>query len=363
MSHQSFVMIHAALQQVNKLCNKSAATFQTRYLTTSNTSSQQQNTKQIKCQKWKKSSNIFSSKIKYFTTGYFHRSFSATNTPSRKAQFSTFPPDSSLDTDLDQVAELIKHECNHVLVMAGAGLSTPSGIPDFRSPESGIYDNLKKYHLPYPEAIFDIDYYRGNPQPFNTWSKEYLPGVNYKPSIGHYFVRILQDQGKLLRHFTQNIDGLELLAGVREENIVAAHGSFSTASCIYCKRPSDFEEVKTAILNDETPHCKECGGLVKPDIVFFGEMLPERFWTLKDRDTNLTDCLICIGTSLEVYPFAGIADSVPNDTPRLLINRDLVGSFGTRHKDHHLSGDLVKSIELLVDKLGWTEELKEYCKT
>ena len=255
MSHQSFVMIHAALQQVNKLCNKSAATFQTRYLTTSNTSSQQQNTKQIKCQKWKKSSNIFSSKIKNFTTGYFHRSFSATNTPSRKAQFSTFPPDSSLDIDLDQVAELIKHECNHVLVMAGAGLSTPSGIPDFRSPESGIYDNLKKYHLPYPEAIFDIDYYRGNPQPFNTWSKEYLPGVNYKPSIGHYFVRILQDQGKLLRHFTQNIDGLELLAGVREENIVAAHGSFSTASCIYCKSPSDFEEVKTAILNDETPHC------------------------------------------------------------------------------------------------------------
>ena len=87
-------------------------------------------------------------------------------------------------------------------------------------------------------------------------------------------------------------------------------------------------------------------------------MLPERFWTLKDRDTRLTDLLICIGTSLEVYPFAGIADSVPNDTPRLLINRDLVGSFGTRQKDHHLSGDrtildpFIMRIKFILDGVG-----------
>ena len=107
----------------------------------------------------------------------------------------------------------------------------------------------------------------------------------------------------------------------------------------------------------------ECGGLVKPDIVFFGEMLPERFWIMRDRDVHLADLVICIGTSLEVYPFAGIADAVPESVPRLLINRDLVGSFGTREKDYHLPGDLVKNLELFVDKLGWTEEMKYYLET
>ena len=139
------------------------------------------------------------------------------------------------NTNIDLIADTIASVAGKprkVLVMAGAGLSTPSGIPDFRTPGSGIYDNLSKYRLPYPEAIFDIQYFRVDPKPFNVWSKEFLPGVNYKPSIGHFFIRLLQDKNLLLRHYTQNIDGLESIAGVEEENIVAAHGSFSTASCI-----------------------------------------------------------------------------------------------------------------------------------
>ena len=183
-----------------------------------------------------------------------HKRTISTNSTLKKC--ATFPPGGSLNNDIDRIVEQLKSESSNVLVMAGAGLSTPSGIPDFRSPESGIYDNLQKYKLPYPEAIFDIEYFRVHPEPFNTWSKEYLPGVNYKPSIGHYFVRLLQDKGKLLRHFTQNIDGLELLAGVEEEKIVAAHGSFSSASCIYCKKPADLEGVKKTILDDGIPYCK-----------------------------------------------------------------------------------------------------------
>jgi len=360
MTRSGYFVINATLQQINKLCNKYPGSIERKAIAAINTSSQQ--SQQTKFHNWKKFPNIISTK-KFLPRSFFKRSFCTGNTQPKLRHGSTFPPGGSNNVDLDQIAEQIKSDCNNVLVMAGAGLSTPSGIPDFRSPESGIYDNLKKYQLPYPEAIFDIEYYRGNPQPFNTWSKEYLPGVNYQPSIGHYFVRLLQDKGKLLRHFTQNIDGLELLAGVKEENIVAAHGSFSTASCIYCKKPTNFDDVKKTILNDETPHCQECGGLVKPDIVFFGEMLPERFWIMQDRDTQLADFLICIGTSLEVYPFAGVADNVPNTVPRLLVNRDLVGSFGTRKKDHHLSGDLVNNIQILVDKLGWAEEIKQYCET
>ncbi len=137
-------------------------------------------------------------------------------------------------TDIEKIAESISDGPSKIVVMAGAGLSVPSGIPDFRSPGSGIYDNLERFKLPYPEAIFDIDYFRSNPAPFNAWSKQYFPGVRYHPSIGHFFVRLLDGKGRLLRLYTQNIDGLEQLAGLPNEKIVAAHGSFSTASCIRC---------------------------------------------------------------------------------------------------------------------------------
>ena len=126
-------------------------------------------------------------------------------------------------------------EAQSIVVMAGAGLSTASGIPDFRSPNTGIYANLQKYNLPYPEAIFEIDYFkwvtatdyskhliiglltllisRSNPRPFNTWAKEFYPGANYLPNTAHYLLKVLQDKEKLSKYFTQNIDGLERLAG------------------------------------------------------------------------------------------------------------------------------------------------------
>ena len=124
-------------------------------------------------------------------------------------------------------------QASRILVMTGAGLSTPSGIPDFRTPGSGIYDNLQKYtDLPYPEAIFDIRYFEQNPKPFYTWAKEFFPGVHYKPNDGHYFISALEKHSKLLRLFTQNIDGLELLVKLPEDKLVFAHGGFASASCI-----------------------------------------------------------------------------------------------------------------------------------
>ena len=124
-------------------------------------------------------------------------------------------------------------QASRILVMTGAGLSTPSGIPDFRTPGSGIYDNLQKYtDLPYPEAIFDIRFFQQNPKPFYTWAKEFFPGVHYKPNDGHFFISALEKHSKLLRLFTQNIDGLELLVNLPEDKLVFAHGGFASASCI-----------------------------------------------------------------------------------------------------------------------------------
>ncbi|OBS70888.1 hypothetical protein A6R68_00557 [Neotoma lepida] len=110
---------------------------------------------------------------------------------------------------LQDVAELLQtRACRRVVVMVGAGISTPSGIPDFRSPGSGLYSNLQQYNIPYPEAIFELGFFFHNPKPFFTLAKELYPG-HYRPNVTHYFLRLLHDKELLLRLYTQNIDGLE----------------------------------------------------------------------------------------------------------------------------------------------------------
>ena len=105
---------------------------------------------------------------------------------------------------------------------------------DFRTKGTGLYDNLQEYNLPYAEAVFDINYFRNKPQAFYTLAKEIMPG-KYAPTITHHFIKYLHDKEILLRCYTQNIDGLERLAGLDEEKLVEAHGTFATSRCIKCK--------------------------------------------------------------------------------------------------------------------------------
>ncbi|KAG7157701.1 NAD-dependent protein deacetylase sirtuin-3-like [Homarus americanus] len=244
--------------------------------------------------------------------------------------------------------------------MAGAGLSTPSGIPDFRTPGTGLYDNLQKYNLPYPEAIFDIHYFMMDARPFFTLAQDLYPGVNYKPNVGHRFLRLLHEEKKLQMVYTQNIDGLERLAGVPDSKLMEAHGTFATASCTLCGKIHNPDRVKEAIIDGDIPIMCEaamCKGKVKPDVVFFGENLPSSFWDYHHH-VHFTDLLLVIGTSLEVYPFAGIVDTVGKTTPRVLINLNSVGSLGSRSNDVILAGDLKDSIWSLTKALGWEEKLK-----
>jgi NAD-dependent deacetylase sirtuin 2 len=145
----------------------------------------------------------------------------------------------------------------------------PTGIPDFRSPGTGLYDNLQKYNLPHPTAVFELDYFIENPRPFYFLAKELYPG-NFSPTPAHMFVRLLQDEGRMQRVYTQNIDTLERRAGIKPELLVEAHGSFADAHCVACKHPHEHEWVKEHVFSDRIPTI--CDGLVKPDIVFFGEV-------------------------------------------------------------------------------------------
>ncbi|XP_055363286.1 NAD-dependent protein deacetylase sirtuin-3, mitochondrial isoform X2 [Betta splendens] len=231
---------------------------------------------------------------------------------------------------LEDVARNIRErQYKRVVVMAGAGISTPSGIPDFRSPGSGLYDNLQQYDLPYAEAIFEITFFHQNPNPFFALAKELYPG-NYQPNLTHYFVRLLHNKGQLLRMYTQNIDGLERLAGIPPEMLVEAHGTFAAATCTVCLRKYDSEDLR----------------------------LPQHFFKYL-KDFPLADLLVIMGTSLEVEPFASLAGAVRGSVPRLLINRDLVGPFawGRRPRDVVQLGDVVSGVQALVDALGWSQEL------
>ncbi|KAL8790711.1 MAG: hypothetical protein Q9195_006253 [Heterodermia aff. obscurata] len=245
------------------------------------------------------------------------------------------------------------------LTERSVGISTSAGIPDFRSPQTGLYANLARLDLPFPEAVFDISYFRKNPLPFYHLAHELYPG-KYRPTVSHCFVRLLSDKGILLKLFTQNIDCLERAAGVPDEKIVEAHGSFARQRCIECKTSYPEDLMKGCIMNREVPHCltPQCNGLVKPDIVFFGEALPENFHTNR-MVPSAADLCIVMGTSLTVQPFASLPGSCAEGVPRLLINSERVGTLGSRADDVLLLGDCDTGTRKLATVLGWDKELEE----
>lgn len=151
---------------------------------------------------------------------------------------------------------------------------------------------------------------------------------------------MLHERGLLLRHYTQNIDTLERIAGIPDEKLVEAHGTFHTNHCLGCKKPYSMEWMKEQIFKDIVPTCEECNSFVKPDIVFFGEDLPDKFYQLPDKDFEKCDLLIIMGTSLEVQPFASLVDRVNPNCVRLLINREAVGNKLTALRSYIFSEGL-----------------------
>ena len=122
------------------------------------------------------------------------------------------------------------------------------------------------------EAVFEIEYFKRNPEPFFKLSSEMWPGGKYRPTLAHYFIKLLDDKKQLLRCFTQNIDSLENMAGLPKDKIVAAHGNFDSARCVFTNKVVPVEEVRHAYLNNAHAELnkKHKTKLVKPDIVFFG---------------------------------------------------------------------------------------------
>jgi len=286
--------------------------------------------------------------------------------------------------DIDGIAEyILEGHAKNIIVMTGAGISVSAGIPDFRSPGTGLYYNLQQYHLNNPQDVFSIDYFRKDPKPFYCVAKGIYPG-QFHPTKAHYFIRMLAEHGLLLRNFTQNIDTLEMIAGIPQDKMIYSHGSFSKSHCSVCHKEYSYEYVREKVYADEVAYCT-CGGCIKPDITFFGETLPAEFFAQREVDFPKCDLLIVMGTSLVVQPFAGLISLVPENVPRLLINLEPVGcksappgegassfEFLAYRKDHRFAfndpdnlrdafykGTIDDGVEKLAKALGWDKELQE----
>lgn len=256
---------------------------------------------------------------------------------------------------MDDIAALLKAgSVKRVVFCVGAGISTAAGIPDFRSPKTGLYHNLRRLNLEYPEQVFEIDFFRRDPRPFYELAHELYPG-KFMPTLTHAFMHLLDRKKQLLRVFTQNIDTLERRAGVPAERIVEAHGSFATNRCIVARCRAPAADISDMVLEKKIPRCRKCGGLVKPDIVFFGEALPDLFHE-RLGDLRKADLVIVAGTSLQVQPFASLPERAGGDVPRLLLNMEDVGDFD-REMDVVKLGKCDDSFRELAQACGWEDEL------
>ena len=153
---------------------------------------------------------------------------------------------------LHDAATLLK-SCRNIVIVTGAGISVSCGIPDFRS-KDGIYARLQVDYpdLPNPQAMFDIQYFSVNPKPFFKFAAEIWPG-QYTPSPSHFFIKAIEERGALLRNYTQNIDTLEHVCGIR--NVIQCHGSFATASCRVCSNRVESHVIKDEVMSHTIPRC------------------------------------------------------------------------------------------------------------
>jgi NAD-dependent SIR2 family protein deacetylase len=194
--------------------------------------------------------------------------------------------------------------------------------------------------------MFDIEYFTHDPRPFFRFAKEIWPG-QYQPSLAHYFIAELERRNQLLRNYTQNIDSLEHLCPINR--LIQCHGSFSTATCRHCYNRVNSDEIKTQILQQIIPHCTKCPktinqAIFKPDIVFFGEPLPEDFHKTISTDRDQCDLLIVMGSSLKVKPVSLVSELLPAHIPQILINRERLS-----HKTFDI--ELLGNCDIIINEL------------
>lgn len=208
--------------------------------------------------------------------------------------------DSSSDSSILAAAGLL-HDACYAVVLTGAGISTPSGIPDFRSQRNGLWQHND------PMQVASLTAFHRRPEKFFEWLRPLAAAIlRAEPNPAHIALAELEKAGRIKAVITQNIDDLHQKAG--STNVLELHGSMNSLSCPQCHRKYPSSEYKSDYIDSgEMPRCRDCHTFVKPDIVLYEEMLPTQTWDESMQHCLKTDLMIVAGSSLEVFP----ANSLP----------------------------------------------------
>jgi NAD-dependent deacetylase len=201
------------------------------------------------------------------------------------------------------------------VALTGAGISTSSGIPDFRSENSGLWERFD------PMKVASLTSFRYHPEDFFDWMRTLAKTIHFaQPNRAHFGLAKLEEAGIIQTVVTQNIDALHQRAGSKQ--VLEVHGSLRSLTCIQCYSKVDFAPHIDAYLQQgHIPRCTQCGGILKPDIVLFGEQLPQKTWLAALEASKQCDVMLAAGSSLEVLPVAGLPmHALENGARLILIN-------------------------------------------
>jgi NAD-dependent deacetylase len=217
----------------------------------------------------------------------------------------------------ERLAQMIA-DAGRMVVFTGAGISTESGIPDFRSP-GGVWSKMS--------PIYFQDFVRSEDKRREAWTRAFSGSAGWvgkKPNAGHYAVARLVAQGKVAAVITQNVDNLHQDSGVPADKVIELHGNASYAKCLECGLRHELEVLKQSFLGTgEIPACRECGGIVKTATISFGQSMPEDAMERAEEETLACDMCLVLGSSLVVYPAAGFPLLAKRSGARLVIvNRE-----------------------------------------
>ena len=233
-----------------------------------------------------------------------------------------------MDELIEKGAGMIK-DAQKILVFSGAGLSTESGIPDFRS-EGGLWEKYDPMDFYYQKIISDE---KARTKYWEMIKDVYGILQDAPPNRAHLAIKALEDNGKLLAVVTQNIDGLHHEAGNSPDKIIEIHGTVATISCLSCGKQYEKDGIiKRLHSGEEVPYCDDCSGILKPDSISFGQAMPEHKMSQAIMHARNCDLCIVLGSSLVVYPAASIPEyAVQGQAKIMIINRE--GTFLDRQAD------------------------------
>ena len=250
-------------------------------------------------------------------------------------------PDSAVSARAGQLAELLENARNAV-VLTGAGVSVPSGIPDFRTPGTGLWEKVD------PMEVAHIESWRRDPQRFwSFYGDRFVSLVDKQPNEAHLALAELERRGLIRAVITQNIDRLHRLAGTGR--LIEVHGSIEWSVCLECGDRVSIDRV-IELLGAAGPQCPRCSAPLKPDVVLFGELLPERAMAEAQALALDADLMVCVGSSLEVYPVAGLPAMTRGSGGRLaLVTQGPTPYDGDA--DVKLEGDVVEELRAVLAAL------------